>query len=609
MDSLLQVSRSLLRESSSTKFLYLLSAAAQALATIMTLIFTVTLVVAQLVAPYGLHMSKRAFSPRNLARMMAFIVATTVSLVALLSGSGVLAIVSAAMTLVCMWVLVDYFRKVSGELEPLSAVKDLRRDAIALADAGQDGVDRVVLKLETMAYGALAKGDYELLPKALEAIGATMSALADHGKTDSALGLRDDIRALLIEAGARPKPTQEMLTGLIGGLNNTKSGFFAMYAIMLEIIDPVLASFEWPRAEEAYSAVYRASGRYLELLVDAGPDRADDVASAVDKVVTRLVSTWRRVASAPGAPKHYGCGNAAATLQAILAAAARKAARSTNVNARVVTACTKAMLDIGRREQGFRPLMHNASYAFRRVADTLRKAGPYLDEAAIRRPLTDLTADWDTEPAVLASTWLGLAAVFADRSSASLVDVALEKFSECLANCPDTQAEELATHLGRIAPKLVAAGYGSDNPLWRTILALWQKRALKTTTAVSIFRSFAQAEHDSRPHGERFLAIYQMANSMLELALNKSRQVDDAETTELVAIWFVSGALLARSRATDHGTPFPSELGDQNRLSPKAQTLSGKRAEALRVIDGWSDTLKSDVEWLLGLPGSHWFAR
>lgn len=609
IDSLLQVNRSLLREAGSTKFLYLLSAAAQALATVMTLIFTVTLVVAQLVAPYGLHMSKRAFSSRNLARMSVFIAATLFSLVALLSGNGVLAIVSAVLSLICMAVLIDYFWRVSREMEPRAAIRDLRAEATALATDNSGGAVAAALKLETMAYGALAKGDYELVQEALEAIGSTVSALAGHGQTDLALALRDDIKALLIEAGARPKPTQEMLLGLINGLATTKTGFYAMYAVLLEILDSVLASYEWPRAEEAYSAVYRASGRYLELLVDAAPDRAEDVVSAVDKVGSRLVSTWRRVVSAQGSAKNYGCGNAAATLQGILAAAARKAARSTGVNARVVTAFTRAMLDIGRREQGFRPLMHNAPYAWKRVADTLRKAGPYLDEADIRRPLADLTADWDTEPAVLASTWLGLATVFADKPAASLVDVALEKFSESLANCPDIQAEELVTHLRRSAPKLVAAGYGSDNHLWRAILALWSRRALTTNTAASVFVAFAQEEDETRPQGGRFLAMYQMADSMLELAMNGSRPVGQSETTELVANWLVAAAFYAKSHVTSARPQLPPELAGQNRDARKAVTIRERRVAALQTVENWSAKLRPTVTWLLEHPGAAWFVH
>ncbi len=609
IDSLLQVNRSLLREAGSTKFLYLLSAAAQALATVMTLIFTVTLVVAQLVAPYGLHMSKRAFSGRNLARMLVFIVATLFSLVALLSGNGVLAIVSAVLSLICMAVLIDYFWRVSRELEPRAAIRDLRAEATALATDNSGGAVAAALKLETMAYGALAKGDYWLLREASEAIGATMSALADQGKTDPALELRDDIKALLIEAGARPKPTQEMLTGLIEGLNNTETGFYAMHAVMLEIIDSVLASYEWPRAEEAYSAVYRASGRYLELLVDAAPDRADEVASAVDRVASRLVSTWRRAVSALGTPKAYGCGNAAATLHGIFAAASRRAARSTNVNAIVVTACTRAMLDMGRREPGFRPLMHNAPYAFTRTADTLRKAGPYLDETTIRQPLAELMEEWDTEPAVLASAWLGLAAVFAANPAAKLVDIALEKYSKALTRCQDTQAEELATHLYKSASKLVAAGYGSDNHLWSAILDLWRKRALKTTTAISVLVSFAQAESELRSQGGRFLAIHQMSDSLLELALNGSRQVDESETTELVANWLVSAALYARSFVTTERPQFPPELIGQNRDTRRAVTIRKKRTEALEIIERWSGKLKVEVDWLQRQPGADWFVH
>jgi hypothetical protein len=191
----------------------------------------------------------------------------------------------------------------------------------------------------------------------------------------------------------------------------------------------------------------------------------------------------------------------------------------------------------------------------------------------------------------------------------SLVNVAIEKFSEALANCPDIQAEELATHLGRSAPKLVAAGYGSDNPLWRTILALWQKQTLKTTTTVSVFVSFAQAESELRPQGGRFLAIHQMAGSMLDLALNRSRQVDESETAELVANWLVSAALYAQSFVTTDRPQLPPELIGVNRDTLKAMTIRGKRTEALETIGRWSAKLKVVVDWLLRHPGADWFVH
>jgi hypothetical protein len=608
MDSLIHTSERTFTEIRNSKYLYLLSATAQALATIMTLIFTVTLVVAQLVAPYGLHMSKRAFSRKNLVRMMVFIVATVFSLVALLSGNGILAVVSIALTLVCMGVLVDYFMKVSGELEPRSAIRDLRRDAIALVGAGQDGVDDAVRKLETMAYGALAKGDYELLPKALEAIGEIASVLAERKKRDLVLTLRDSLKALLIEAGARPKPTQEMLWGFVEGSFRSKTGFFVIHKLILETIDAVLASYEWPREEEAYSAIYKGSGRFLELLIDVAPDFPDGVADAVEEAAARLVSTWRRVVRA-GSARTFGCGNAAATLQGVMAYAARRAAESSTVRAGLVNSCAKAMLQIGRQEQNYTPLMYNAPSAFERMVDALTKVAPYLDGDIVRSPLEELMADWGVEPNDKAAAWLMLSEEFSLNPTARLVDVAINRFSEAWTKCTDEQAEDLAQLLNDMASKLVAAGYGIDNRLWHAVLALWQKQALKTTSAVSTLVSFEEAERELRPQGGRFLAIYQMADSMLELALNKSRQVDESETTELVANWLVSAALYGRSHVTTEDPRLPPELTGQNRDTAKAVTIRAKRTEALETIERWSVKLKVAVDWLLRHPGADWFVH
>ncbi len=152
-----------------TSYYYVLSAQAQTLGTILALVFTVTLVTAQLLTRYGHLLLHRVLAPWTFWYSIPFLLGIIAPLF-LLNGSIELWAARLILLLggMCLILLVLFFVVVRRQLSMASIIEDLRD---SISDSSSDDIASEGLKaLSSVLIGALNLKDYDTFSLGIECI-------------------------------------------------------------------------------------------------------------------------------------------------------------------------------------------------------------------------------------------------------------------------------------------------------------------------------------------------------------------------------------------------------------------------------------------------------
>jgi hypothetical protein len=154
---------------------HLLAATAEAMAAILALVFTITLVVSELTAAYSHRLIQRLLTPFTVIYMMLFIVATVVPLVLIAHGQGWGIKVALTLAALCLALLLPFFRYFLYRITPSALLNDLSSAARKKLLAGEEAGEMEAL--DNMSVSALEFKDYDTFESALTRLGG-LSLLA-----------------------------------------------------------------------------------------------------------------------------------------------------------------------------------------------------------------------------------------------------------------------------------------------------------------------------------------------------------------------------------------------------------------------------------------------
>lgn len=379
------------------EYLYLLSAGSQALATVVTLVYTVSLVAAQLTARFGYRTARRAFGQENLGKLAAFMYTVFFSLVALyFGGQALLAGTSLVLTAACAMLLLSHFREFGRELNLKLQIKKLaldigprvasmrQTDDESIKKDLRDRVLTVVHEIESVAYGAIGTGDTETLRYAVaaEAELAACAGASGHNWTSQSVGYR--LSRMMLEAGHSPRAVEAVIEGFVHGVSRQGGhGVVAAYGLVYGAVEDTLAACEWPRQEEVFVAAYGA----LELLL-AEFGRLPDY---LQHDVAVICSGWtmdamrRTLDYAHGSVERpvFGRGAAMRALLRAYSDAAEEFANAGASRAPFVNEAVAHMLELISMQKAEQALGHGAYRAQHDIVWTLTKSSHLLDDERI----------------------------------------------------------------------------------------------------------------------------------------------------------------------------------------------------------------------------------
>jgi hypothetical protein len=158
---------------------HLLAATAEAMAAILALVFTITLVVSELTAAYSHRLIQRLLTPFTIFYMLLFILATILPLVLIAHGDKAGIRVTLTLASLCLALLLPFFRYFLYRITPNALLNDLssaaRRKLLRGEEAGE------MEALDNMSVSALEFKDYDTFETALTRLGGLSLILLPAG--------------------------------------------------------------------------------------------------------------------------------------------------------------------------------------------------------------------------------------------------------------------------------------------------------------------------------------------------------------------------------------------------------------------------------------------
>lgn len=416
----------------SSKYLYLLSAAAQVLAAIMALVFTVTFVVAQLTTRYGMHMAARTLRPRKLIWIFLFIALPIFPLFALLIGESWTAFLSIPFTLTCIVGLVIYLGTLKRELQITVVVDELRKKATKEIRSGKIAdVTRVVQEIEDIAYGAISQTDFSTLRSTAGALVCIKEESFIRSHFDFEEDIDRRLRQLCCESARSPRGTAATLQGTIEAINNTDRGPLSRLAtVITNMLEGSLRSCEWPLREEIFTSSYYQLRDLFYKLANAKPTDIAIITKKVNEICEQIVSVLKEAISSvnPGANvKVYGSGQALNTLISSFLHGVKSCRDRNNEMITPLNAFMFGALEVMTLQSRVRT--QYATESVRMITDSLEASKELLDDNVIVDRLRRLPVDYDYQPILATDQWQQMVFSFVINKKPNLANVAFDKFN------------------------------------------------------------------------------------------------------------------------------------------------------------------------------------
>jgi len=524
----------------SSKYLYLLSAVAQSLAAILALVFTITLVVAQLRTRYGMHLATHAIRWRQFWKLGVFVVGTLFPLVALHWGGPLMAWISIGLAAVCMSVLVLHLRDMRNELKIDPVIREWRTDALkALTANDSKRADEVTQQLEEIGYGALEESDFATLRLAASSL--AMLAVHSSGRTPR---LDAKLLSLCAQATSSPRGAVTAFEGAIEGLDTGEQSLALCSSLATDLLEATITNCEWPRQEPICADCLYAFRNIFGALARQGDDP-----SSFNKIVGRISALLPRkmgFSGNPGDVLNYGAGQAAYRLAISYCAGAREGNRLGD-RKRFVSACVKAALTIRpARLPGimgrFEPEIVRNNTAI------LAECAHALIESEIAGALESFDTKKDPSPSLAASEWLEMATAFAATDSAKLVSIALGQFGHFLSQdeLAEKQSRSLlgtfTARLGELLKSHQQVGINKYVSPFETVQHRWGVLRIEGNVIARLMWRAAAISVRPKGNHELLIRLQALLHSMAGAALVDNR-VAGEETGDIALCSLLATAL------------------------------------------------------------------
>ena len=152
---------------------YLLSSISQGLAAAFALVFTITLVAAQLASKYSPLILDQFFTTPIKVFMVFFVISIILPLILLLGlVNRILVYLSLILSITCLTLLIPYFISVKENLKPEKLINRLKDDSIkmTMSKGVKKNFEQNIITLHYINMRAVSEKDYHTLDKGLEAL-------------------------------------------------------------------------------------------------------------------------------------------------------------------------------------------------------------------------------------------------------------------------------------------------------------------------------------------------------------------------------------------------------------------------------------------------------
>ncbi len=418
------------REAEKSDWRYFLSALAQSLAAIATLVFTVTLVVSQLRARYGLRVAQEVLNWGNVVRFGYFLISVAASLWAIHRPEDWFRVISWALAIGCVPILFWHFWDTRRSLSLRRVVSKYGKEARRQLRTGSDSTEKL-RDLEYIAHGALAHSDFDTLDATTEELATAAAEAAKQNLGETVDDAFEYIRGVCFEATRSPKATLIATVGVTKGIGKRGGAVLRDLAgNAIDTFDMSLRMCDWPKQEEIYAAVFVAVQKLLKELVDKEAADSALAGNIIDRCVKLLARANKRRLHEP----EPGSGHAAYTLfETCLAGATYAAARDNVVEAKsFLNACLSRALNIAGLPHAYVELQQYLPDAVRKSVETLKEVARHLDEKEMLKPIRGLLVTQDSDLAAATVEWRELTAVFIDERAFELANVSLANLNRLL---------------------------------------------------------------------------------------------------------------------------------------------------------------------------------
>lgn len=150
--------------------LYLLSAIAQSLAAVLALVFSISLVVAQLASRYSYRMLSHFFDRLTIAYILLFIVAVFLPFWLLAKPSPWGVKLSLTLAATSLLLLIPYFLSFRDKLNPERLIRDLQEEALRLLRNNPRSEPSAIVKLKEFIMTAFTSKDYDTFEKGVKSL-------------------------------------------------------------------------------------------------------------------------------------------------------------------------------------------------------------------------------------------------------------------------------------------------------------------------------------------------------------------------------------------------------------------------------------------------------
>ena len=512
---------------------YFWSALAQSLAAIATLVFTVTLVMSQLRARYGMEAAKSVLNRGNTARFLLLLAAMALSLLGIhwsvFHNPVPATIVILGSIAVLVWHSSDMPRSLSMQLTVDRLGKRVRSGVWT-----EGRTVEMLRQLETIAHGALAQSDFDVLHAATAELAKTVAHAEHQSRTasDEMSGPSKEeseealsyLQKLLLEAAKSPKA--------ISHWPPTRSPPW-LAGSMIDTFDFALRTCAWPRQEESYTAIFEVMGLMLEGLACSKGEQSKIVGDLIDRC-TALLPDWGTPA---GEQTGMGSGHAAYTLLL----ASLRATKAKDGQHGVADVCMQKALELASGTSGRERLQRFYGWAVSRISEAIRQNWMRLDEKNVQEHLEklDLSVRLDREP--LLDTYIELLGLALCEGKFYIAAACLHVLNELSAR-PWRELDTVALAMGAVAKgenaKRLASEAASKTPIYTKLDRLldaisnhWQGTEPRTSDLVDNLLSLAKAFAPTVGLREDsfITALWDTAKALQNRIVNNEELADDAK--------------------------------------------------------------------------------
>ena len=168
--------------------LYLLSAIAQSLAAVLALVFTISLVIAQLASRYSHRLLVSFFDKWTILYILMFVLSVLLPLWLLTKPNTQYIKVSLILAEICLFFLVPYFLSFKEKLNPESLISDLRNKALKKLNKNPTGEPEECITIDNFVKSAIELKDYDTFDLGIRSLKAiTMAIIKNTEKEGEAL--------------------------------------------------------------------------------------------------------------------------------------------------------------------------------------------------------------------------------------------------------------------------------------------------------------------------------------------------------------------------------------------------------------------------------------